>query len=271
MSKNQSQSDVRHPILDWLAVEMAELWTEIERQPFWAGLMDPKADSQFVQRVMSEVYQDIAGYQPHVIEAAIAAIAQMPRTLNPRLIKNMLSHQADEFDHGQMAARDLRGLGSPEPRARDTRLSPQAFAVAAVWWMIVHVRDPFAYLGALYLFEGLTPKVTELVKHQLRSKGFTSASLEYITFHSTEDIKHANLVFYLISQTAHACPESVTSIKSGFESFRNVYPIPLWAAAFERAKNTWQQELCGADFSRDDENRHKTQSNDEILSRAECE
>src|ERR1700739_570423 len=47
--------------------------------------MSPDTDSKFVKAVMREVYSEILGYQPHVIEAAIAAIAQMPRSMNPRL------------------------------------------------------------------------------------------------------------------------------------------------------------------------------------------
>jgi pyrroloquinoline quinone (PQQ) biosynthesis protein C len=114
-------------------------------------------------------------------------------------------------------------------------MSPEAFAVAAVWWMIARRRDPFAYLGALYLFEGLTPTVTGMVKEKLRAKGFTEKSLEYVEFHSTEDVKHANLVHYLISEVASTYPEATESIKYGFECFRAVCPIPLWRAAFDRA------------------------------------
>jgi hypothetical protein len=226
----------RHPVVEWLEHEVAGLLTEIQSQGFWSAITSPDADPRLVKAVMREVYAEIVGYQPHVIEAAIAAIAQMPRDINPRLVKSMLIHQADEFDHGEMALRDLVGFGFSEAEFRRKRMSPEAFAVAGVWWMIVQARDPFAYLGALFLFEGLTPAVTQMIKGRLRSKGLTAASLGYIEFHSTEDVKHANLVHYLISETASTYPESVATIKHGFQCFRAVYPIPLWRAAFERAR-----------------------------------
>lgn len=232
-----------HPLVGWLEHEVADLFAEIQSQTFWSAITSPDADPGFVKAVMREVYAETAGYQPHVIEAAIAAIAQMPRSMKPRLVKSMLAHQADEFDHGEMALRDLAGLGSSELEIRRRRMSPEAFAVAGVWWMIVQMRDPFAYLGALFLFEGLTPAVTQRIKGQLRMKGLTSDSLEYIEFHSTEDVKHANLVHYLISETATAHPEAGASIQHGFQCFRTVYPIPLWRAAFERAQSAVDAQM----------------------------
>jgi hypothetical protein len=225
----------QHAVVDWLKNSTANQLKEIQSQEFWRIAISPTTDPRLVAGVMRQIYLEIVGYQPHVIEAAIASIAQMPRGMKPRLVKAMLAHQADEFDHGEMALRDFAGLGGSETSARNVRMSPEAFAVAGVWWMIAHQRDPFAYLGALYLFEGLTPTVTGLIKESLLTKGFTSSSLEYIEFHSTEDVKHANLVRYLISEVAQTYPSAGESIRYGFECFRAVYPIPLWRAAFQRA------------------------------------
>lgn len=236
----------RHAIVNWLQSQTDQLLREIESQEFWSVLMSPGTSPQYLHFIMSEVYADITDYQPHVIEAAIAAIAQMPRSMNPRLIKSMLVHQAEEFDHGEMALRDLLGLGGSEDEIRSKRMSPEAFAVAGIWQMIVHTRDPFAYLGALFLFEGLTPKVTGLVIGRLQEKGFTPSSLEYVQFHSTEDVKHANLVHYLISEIANAYPESLGSMKYGFNAFRAVYPIPLWKGTFRRATERFRQYAATA-------------------------
>ena len=242
--ETSSFSERKHPVLNWLESRVASLLRDIQGQEFWSVAMSPDSDPAFV-RALKEVYTEIVGYQPHVIEAAIAAIAQMPRGMSPRLVKSMLIHQADEFDHGEMALHDLLGMGESEEEIRKKRISPEAFAVAGVWWMIVHQRDPFAYLGALFLFEGLTPIGTEMVKGRLQAKGFNASTLGYIEFHSTEDIKHANLVNFLISKVASDNPEAVESIEHGFESFRAVYPVPLWRAAFERAKANWRSSSLG--------------------------
>jgi pyrroloquinoline quinone (PQQ) biosynthesis protein C len=235
-SERTNTQRIRHWIVDWLERQTADLLMEIQAQEFWSAIMSPDSDPRLIKNVMREVYSEIVGYQPHVIEAAIVSISQFPRSVKPALIKAMLVHQGDEFDHGEMALRDLVGLGGSEALIRNKRLSPEAFAVSAGWWMIARLRDPFAYLGALYLFEGLTPTVTSLVKDKLRAKGFTGKSLEYIEFHATEDLKHANLVHYVISEMAQTFPDSTESIKYGFECFCAVYPIPLWRAAFDRAK-----------------------------------
>lgn len=238
-----------HPVVGWLKSNTDELVREIKVQDFWSVITSPDTDAAFVAELMRHIYVDIVGYQPQVIEAAIASIGQFPRSMKPRLVKAMLAHQADEFDHGEMALRDFIGLGGSETVARTERMSPEAFAVSGVWWMIVRQRDPFAYLGALYLFEGLTPTVTNLVKDKLKAKGLTEEALEYIRFHSTEDVKHANLVHYLISEVACVYPRAEASIKHGFECFRAVYPIPLWQGAFQRA-STCKDQLERAERKR---------------------
>jgi hypothetical protein len=155
--------------------------------------------------------------------------------MEPRMVRSMLFHQSDEFDHGEMALKDYIGLGGNEAEARKLPMSPGAFAAAGTWWMIAHLRKPFMYLGALYLFEGLTPIVTAAIKCALMKKGLDQSSLGYIEFHSTEDIKHANLVKHLISQVVTKYPEAEQDIKYGYECFRFVYPIPVWQCAYERA------------------------------------
>lgn len=226
-----------HPIIEWLDERTNDLIEDIQQCKFWDCITNSQANPQLTQKFMRQIYLEIVGYQPHVIEAAIAAIAQMPRSMNPRHVKSMLLHQGDEWDHGEMALRDYVGMGGNETDARTARMSPEAFAVAGVWWMIAHQRDPFAYLGALYLFEGLTPTITGMAKEHLLKKGMGSDTLEYIEFHSTEDIKHANLVKHLISEVARQYPDSVESMRHGFLCFEAVYPIPLWTAAYARSLN----------------------------------
>jgi pyrroloquinoline quinone (PQQ) biosynthesis protein C len=230
----------RHEVVVWLEQRVNELFERIKRQEFWKALNSPSTDPAFMQAIMREQYLQIIGYQPDAIEGAIASIGQFPRSMDPRMVRSMLVHQADEWDHGEMALRDYVGLGGNEQYARSRRMSPEAYAVAAVWRLIAHKRDPFCYLGALYLFEGLTPKVTATIKENLRNRGLEDKSLEYIEFHSTEDIKHANLVHHLISSVARQYPESVEAMKYGYECFEHIYPIPVWSAAYMRAKTKLQ-------------------------------
>ncbi|MEO6445956.1 MAG: iron-containing redox enzyme family protein [Gemmatimonadaceae bacterium] len=223
------------PIVTWLEQRVTDLLARIQQEEFWIAVTSDNSQPELVQAIMREVYLDICAYQPHVIEAAIASIAQMPRSMNPRLIRSMLYHQADEWDHGEMALRDYVNMGGDAIHARHLPMSPESFAVAGVWWMIAHMRDPFAYIGALYLFEGLTPVVTGLVMERLRVHGMRDGQLEYVEFHSTEDIKHARLVNHMIAETVTGFPEALESVRRGYEYFEAAYPIPLWRAAYERA------------------------------------
>ncbi len=233
MTTSNNKSD----IITYLDGRIADVIKDIEASALWKSLIASKAKPEFIQALMREVYLEITSYQPHVIEAAIASIGQMPRSMPARMVKAMLRHQAEEFDHGEMALRDYVALGGSEDYARNNlRISDASFTVSAVWWMITKLRDPFAYLGALYPFEGLTPIISARVKAILAGKSYPEGALEYIEFHSTEDIKHANLIKALIVETVARYPEAEQSIKDGLERFLAVYPLPVWNAAYERAR-----------------------------------
>lgn len=223
-------------VLKYLKTGVETLVAEIEQEPAWRLITSPDTPAAAVRAVMKEIYAEIAAYQPDVIEATIAAIGQFPRTLNPKHVRAMLVHQAEEWDHGEMAARDYVGLGGRELDVRSGRMTPTSFATAAFWRMLAHKRMPFAYLGAIYLFEGLTPLVTGAIKGHLKEQGFRDTSLEYIEFHSTEDIRHAKVIDAMIRSVVERYPQRADEVKFGFDAFRLVYPLPGWRAAVARAK-----------------------------------
>lgn len=229
-------------LIAWLDARILALLARIEATDFWRAVTAPDADPRFLRDVMREVYLEIFSYQQHAIEGAIVAISQMPRSMPVRMIKAMLRHQAEEFDHGEMALRDHVALGGDEQHARHGhRISPAAYSVAAIWRMIADQREPFAYLGALYPFEGLTPIVSERIKAALLRRGFPADALEFVEFHSTEDPKHTDLVKHLIKETVTRYPGAERSIKEGLDRFLAIYPLPVWQTAYERALSSLPQ------------------------------
>jgi hypothetical protein len=218
-----------------LKAGVADLLQEVQKLPVWQTVMSDATPKETIRAMMREVYREIASYQPDVIEATIAVIGQFPRSLPAKKVRAMLIHQAEEWDHGEMAVRDAIGLGDSDAALRAMPMTSTAFTTAGFWRMLAHRRMPFAYLGALYLFEGLTPIVTGLVKQKLMNDGFSAANLEYIEFHSTEDIRHAKLIDALITDVMAQYPDRADEVRFGFETFRRVYPIPGWNAAYERA------------------------------------
>jgi hypothetical protein len=223
-----------------LESEVAGLMQEIPRTEMWCVLTDPATDPGLVTAIMREVYLEIFSYNASIVEATIALIGQMPRSLPVRRLKAMLHHQADEFDHGEMGLRDHVALGGDEVQARSRRMSPASFAAAGVWWMMVQQRDPFAYLGAEYLFEALTPLVADAVQPFLARKGFQEKAMGFIRFHAAEDPAHTRLMRQLIRDVVDQYPEAADSILHGMRCFRAVYPLPVWQGAFDRAVAGWR-------------------------------
>jgi hypothetical protein len=214
---------------------VAALVSTIEQEPFFGAVVGAERSPALTRAVLREVYLEIAWYQPDVIEATVAVIGQMPRSLMPKRVQSMLLHQVEEWDHGEMALRDYVELGGSESFARSSRMSPSAFAVAAYWRMLAHKRDPFAYLGALFLFEGLTPIVSARVQEAIAGSDYPAGASEYVDFHASEDLKHQRLVRHLIDTVAREEPAARTAMLHGYDCFAHVYPLPAWRAAFERA------------------------------------
>lgn len=218
------------------------LLQQVRNSDMWRTLTDPGTDPRLVRAIMREAYLEIFSYNASIVEATIALIGQMPRSLPARRLKAMLHHQADEFDHGEMGLKDFVALGGDEAQARRQRISPQSFAAAGVWWMMVQQREPFAYLGAEYLFESFTPMIAEQVQPFLEQKGLPKDSLGFIEFHAKEDISHTNLMQQLIKDVAAQYPEAAEAIVYGLECFLTVYPFPVWEAAYQRALAQFVQE-----------------------------
>ena len=222
-------------VVDHLDRGISDLMKEIEASPLWQTITDPATSDLFVREVLKEIYLEIFLYQPDAIEGAVRAIAQFPRQMPVAYWDEMLHHQVEEFDHGEMALRDYKGFGGDEAFARTRFQSPSSFAIAAVWNHFAHKRDPFMYLGAVYLFDGLTPIVTQRAGAALSGRKLPSNGLEFITHHATADIEHADQIKKLIIDVLASYPNRKCSVVYGFEYFRHVYPLPCWNAAMKRA------------------------------------
>ncbi len=222
-------------IVQHLDLRIGQVLEQIQHSEVWRAVTSADSPPELSREIVKEIYLEIVMYQPDVIEATIATIAQMPRSLPVELLDDMLHHQIEEFDHGEMALRDYVAMGGSEEYARNRPMSPSAFSIAAMWRMLCHSRDSFAYLGALYPFEGITPIITEKAKDALRGKGMQDETLSYVDFHSTEDKEHARMLRELIAKVADLYPEARERICYGLEYFLAIYPMPAWNAAMQRA------------------------------------
>lgn len=211
------------------AVEM------IEQTELWRTLMDPNTAPQTMQSIMKEMYLEIAGYQSDLIEAMMSIVGQMPRSIPAKKIRSMLIHLAEEFDHGEMAIRDYVALGGDEVYARTRRRSPAAFAHAGVWWMLARQREPLAYLGPLYFFEGLTPMLAERVLRVFAERGLMKDAAKFVEFHAEADIRHQNLLRKLVMDMVDLFPNAAEEMEYALDCLMAVYPVPVWDEVFRRA------------------------------------
>lgn len=206
-----------------------------ERSEFWQTLTASDTDPMVITTVLREILLEVFFYNAPIVETGMSLIGLMPRTMTLRKVKAMLRHLAEEFDHGEMALKDYVALGGDEADARSRRMSPAALAAAGMWRMLLNKREPFAYVGGMYLFETLTPIVCGRLQKAFAGRGLGRSGLGFIEFHAAEDPKHATLMRVLVEETAEQFPESVDAMRYGFDCFRAVYPAPIWDGAYRRA------------------------------------
>jgi hypothetical protein len=135
-------------VVEYLDRRIGDKVLDIQSSQLWEELMGEHSQAVSMAELLKEIYLEIVMYQPDTVKGALAAIAELPRTVPAVLFEEMLHHQAEEFDHGEMALRDYVALGGDEEYARNRRPSPTAYAVSAIWATIGAKRDPFAYLVA---------------------------------------------------------------------------------------------------------------------------
>jgi hypothetical protein len=206
----------------------------------WQLFSAPDAEPKFIVTVTKYVLLEVFSYGPHVTEATFTSIGRIPKT-RPDLMKPMVLHDLEEVDHGEMALKDFIKLGGDETWARSRRITPESFAMSATARMLGERESPFAYLGYMYLFEGLTPVLTAKAQQLLAAKGFPVVAQDFIDFHATEDIAHVKALRGLIERVVRDYPAEAAAIEYGFDCFSAVYPLPIWRAAITHA----QQELKG--------------------------
>jgi len=230
------------PLLD---ERIESVLADFKRSPIWQMVNDPATPPGAVAAIVREIYFEVCCYQPQTTRAGFLMIGSIHNS-ERKLMKSMLLHKWEEVEHVQWAERGYLALGGDAARLREinqsgARITPHAFAVAAVWDRLAREVEPAAYIGAEYLFESLTAEVTKLVMPQLSQLGFAADGVYFITEHATEDVKHANLFRHLADELCGRRPELIEPILYAFDCFRAVYPMPIWLAAFERATGKWKR------------------------------
>ncbi len=217
-----------------LDARVGEIFEEIVAWRGWRLVTDRSADPHAFRAVVREIFRAVHMYQRHTTEAGFRMIGRLPKG-EVKLLQVVSHHKAEEAEHGLWALEDFVTLGGDRRQALGEPPSPATFAVAAVWWRMADVEDPFGYFGAEYLFENLTLRVATAFLEKLHQRGLSTSGLRFIVEHATEDEKHSNLFRHLIKDTVSRFPDTVPAMLRCFDYFRAVYPLPVWDEAYERA------------------------------------
>lgn len=218
-----------------LDARIESVYAEVQRQPFWLALNSTETSAESFKAIFREVFLAIYWYQKQTTEAGFHMIGRLPGD-EENLLKLLMLHKIEEAGHNGWAFRDYQLLGGSAERANTEAMSPACYAVTGVWWRMAVTENPFGYLGAEYLFEYLTMRVAQDLVRLFRSRGFKGEGLRFIIDHATEDEKHAQLIRHLICDSVTRFPESSIAMLRCFDYFRQIYPLPVWSEAFDRAQ-----------------------------------
>lgn len=221
-------------------IDLEARLTTIERRVFaseyWRALTGQVSSPRLVRAFLREVMRTVCAYQPLTTEAGFAMLGRLPKH-EVRLLSSLVAHKAEEAGHALWAQRDAGRLGDGHAPAF-AECSPATFAVAAVWQRMATVEDPFGYLGAEFLFEALTARLTPLARDAAVRHGIAPEDIGFIADHAVEDVKHTNLIVHWILDIATRYPERAAAMRRCFDCFAQVYPEPVWQEAFDNAQRS---------------------------------
>ncbi len=222
------------PIAALLEGALDALVQHVQASPMFHAVSASQAEKRLVSNTLKHIYLSIYQYQPHVTEATFTAVGRMPKH-SEKLIMKMIVQQVEEVEHADMALRDYLRLGGDEALVKGP-MFPECAAVAAMCHYLGEHCHPAAYLGFMYIFEALTPIMATQAQRIMSAKDYLPAAREFVDLHATEDIRHTNMILAVIEEIIRVDPAAHDAILFGLRSFLAVYPLPVWNAAYERAK-----------------------------------
>ena len=243
MPEDDVAFDVEESIGTRIIVELdhrvAGVVKEFQSSPLGQLLVEPDSSTSLIAAIIREIYWEIHCYQPFTTKSGFAMIGAA-EPADRKVMRTLLLHKWEEVEHRVWALDGYKALGGDLFRiGRESELmSPGAFAVAAVWERLSRAVHPLAYVGAEYLFEDLTARLTKVATVSLSKRGLSQQGLRFIVDHATEDEKHSQLLKRLIEDIALSHPGLESQILFAFDCFHQVYPMPLWLASYARAKQS---------------------------------
>lgn len=216
--------------LDNLDRKVADLLGALEKSEAYRVVVDPDADPRLMVAVVRNLLLEVCSYGPHLAAATMASIGRM--SSRHKFMRPLVKHILEEVPHSEMALRSYVRLGGDEAVARSRRISPTAFAVAAVARMLADRESPFSYLGYMYLKESTTAVVAAKVRDALQARG---KEVEFVDVHAKVDVGHSAFLRDQISSIVREAPDEMEAIDYGFDCYASVYPLPVWSAALDRA------------------------------------
>lgn len=219
-------------VFEELDRRVSAIFAQVQAWRGWRLIASPDTPRDAIMALVREIFRSVVWYQSHTTEAGFHMFGRLPKG-DVRLIQALSSHKAEEAEHGIWAREDFAKVGGSAPDA--VRASPATFAVAAVWWRMAQVEEPLGYLGAEYLFEQLTALVTQAALPVIEGRDLPREGLRFIIEHATEDVKHATFFKHMIMDVVTRYPGSGTAMLRCFDYFHQVYPLPVWDEAYQRA------------------------------------
>ncbi len=199
----------------------------------FASIVNPDSSPDFVRWVLRNVLLEVFSYAPVVVEASYAAIGRLPKT-SADVIRALTKFILEEIDHSELALRDYVAQGGSEACARGRRPSPESFTLASTCRALASEEDPICCLGFLYYLEAMGSRLAPIAHHALQRLNL-DAQNDFISEPADVDDMHSRILRSLIVRTVDADASRNEPIEFGFDCMSAVYPLPVWAAAFERA------------------------------------
>jgi hypothetical protein len=222
-------------LVERLDAKNRELIRQIEASEFCQTFFATETPKAKIEAMTAGLLHQVSMYGHELTRSVTTALGRL--AADPQLVTEvpgLMNSLLEEVTHAHMAHEDSGKLQSEAGSKAVERPSPAAFAVAAVARLLCEEHHPLTHLGFFYLLEGTTSQMAPRLHEVITKRGLKSPFLD---LHAKEDIQHVNTLADSIRRILAIDPSAAAEIEYGYDCFVVAYPLPVWEAALDWARN----------------------------------
>jgi len=215
---------IMHRLDEKLALALAEM----RMLPAWRALVAEGGVSDRLPPLLEQMAEQAEVCAAEVNRLLCNHLAKLPASRPTQMLMSLFDchSYSDQVTNGKVVAGNA------------------ANEVIEQWKRVLAIGDPFAVMGACYLWKAVWPRLIKEMDRDLKALNLRATVREAMAKREKVDRKNTALLRALIEDIQEQYPQTESSFVAGFEALLQGYPLRFWRALLQGADLVaqWQDE-----------------------------